>query len=174
MVSKMKVNDYIEQVQELVAQLGDVVDKLLVKVGEVTPGLSVQNRITTMSALDELAESVAPIKASLTKAWDGFRFIHVPEAMEEEGIESITVENVGRCSITTGLTASIAEVFRPEAYTWLSDHGHGGLIKETVNAQSLSAAVKEMIQTGEEVPEFIKVNPFVRASITNTNKKKNA
>jgi hypothetical protein len=37
-------------------------------------------------------------------------------------------------------------------FEWLRQHGHGGVIQETVNAQTLGALAKELNNDGTELP----------------------
>ena len=56
---------------------------------------------------------------------------------------------------------------QPMGYAWLADNGLESLVKPTVNASSLSAAAKEQIENGMELPEeLFRVHPKIDISIT--------
>jgi len=81
------------------------------------------------------------------------------QAMEEFGMDKVTTED--------GLTAYLADprIFagcskddRDALHAWLRETGRDDVIKESVNANTLSAMIKEMIIEKQEVPEFITIN----------------
>lgn len=103
----------------------------------------------------------------INSRFDYLRLAAVPNKMDEEGIDNITIEGVGRLGLTSDAYVSIKAGMKDQAWQWLSDNGHGDLITETINPSSLKAAVKQMISKAEEVPEdLFNVTPFTRASIT--------
>ncbi|MFA5714270.1 MAG: hypothetical protein WC998_00835 [Candidatus Paceibacterota bacterium] len=56
------------------------------------------------------------------------------------------------------------------AHEWLSNHNLGSIVKETVNARTLSSAIKELLSSGAELPpeDLIKTFSKVTAKITKT------
>jgi len=127
--------------------------------------------------LNELAEKMADIrakldilkeeKATLEKEYDRLRLGEIPECMDAEGIGNITLEGIGRITLTSDVYASIPATMREDAYDWLDANGHGGIIKPTVNAGTLKALIKKMMKDGVQIPpELFKVTPYTRASIT--------
>ncbi len=48
---------------------------------------------------------------------------------------------------------------------WLRDCGYADMISEAYNATSMKALIRRLIIDGTEVPEFMNVTPFMRASI---------
>ena len=111
---------------------------------------------------NEMAEE---LKSTIGKVYDWVRTGVLPEKMDEEGLELLRVEGVGRVSLTSDINVSV--VNKDESFKWLEESGHGDMITETVNASSLKALLRRLIRDGKEVPEVIyKVTPFTRASIT--------
>ena len=92
--------------------------------------------------------------------------IHLPEAMDEDGVSNISIDGVGRITLRGEVFASIRADNREAAYEWLRDTGRGSLISETVNASTLKAAVKEWLKQGEEIPDVINVTPITVAVLT--------
>jgi hypothetical protein len=74
----------------------------------------------------------------------------VPEALRSQNIRSITVEGVGRVTLGTRWSASMPD--KAAGFEWLRANEHGGVIQETVNAQTLGALAKELNEEGTELP----------------------
>lgn len=101
----------------------------------------------------------------INAAYDVLRLELIPAKMEEEGIERITVEGVGRVSLTADLYVSIRD--KTGFFDWLKKNKLGDLIRPQVPSSTLKAFVKGRLIKGTPVPEsMVKVTPFTRASIT--------
>lgn len=71
--------------------------------------------------------------------------------------------------LSTTTRASAAAGMKEELFDALRSKGFGELIYETVNANSLSAFVKEQIaENGDEIPDWLKglVNVFEKTTVT--------
>lgn len=72
------------------------------------------------------------------------------------------IEGVGSVSVSNKYSCTILD--KDAGYNWLRNNGHGGLITETVNASTLAAFAKELIEgEGKELPaELFKtgLNPY--------------
>jgi hypothetical protein len=113
--------------------------------------------------LDDAKEVVK----ELQKNYDYLSMIIVPARMEEEGIDGIKIEGIGRINIRSDMRVSTLQEYRHALFEWLGEHGHGDLISETVNGSTLKAWVKEQIGLGNEIPEeFLKIHAYDRAVIT--------
>jgi len=89
----------------------------------------------------------------------------VPEALRAHRIRTITVEGVGRVSLGTRWSASMPD--KQAGFEWLRGNDHGGVIQETVNAQTLGALAKELNEEGAELPQpTFTVNVMTYTSIT--------
>lgn len=108
----------------------------------------------------------ATIKTPLEKLYDSLRFTTIPNLMDAEEVTSITVEGVGRCNVMDDLQSSVKDA--DALQTWLIEHDFEDMIKQTVNAQTLSAFMRRRLREGAEVPpeSVVKVTPVVRAQIT--------
>jgi len=85
----------------------------------------------------------------------------IPSMMEEAGTPSLKVEcgpNHFRFVRSQRMSASVLD--KDGGYNWLREVGQGGIIQETVNAQTLGAFAKRWIQDeGKDLPaEFFKIN----------------
>lgn len=128
-----------------------------------------------MSAVD-LIKSMAEVKArkeaaeetakEIGKEYDFLRMIKIPAKFDEEDINLLKVEGVGRCNLTGDLQAAIPADKKEQAYDWLRDNGREDIIQETVNSSTLKAMIKGMMQKGEDIPDCFRVHVFSRASIT--------
>ena len=127
--------------------------------------------------LAELAQAQVDVKAVIEslkdatsvqqKIFDHLRLHRVPEMMESMGVDTVKLTDIGRLSTRPEIYASIMPDMKDDAYQWLEDNGHGALIKDTVNAGTLKAFLKEQIREGDAFPaELFKVTPYTMATIT--------
>jgi hypothetical protein len=129
--------------------------------------MSVVELIESMYSLQQRKEAIEDQLKAINKEYDFLRITKVPQKMEDEGIERLSVAGVGRVSLTADMHVSIKASQRERFYEWLRDNGRTDLLQETINPSTLKAAVKGMYKSGEEVPEdLLNVSPFTRASIT--------
>jgi hypothetical protein len=86
--------------------------------------------------------------------------------MREHGVKTITVEGVGRVSLSNRWSASMLD--KTAGMEWLRETGNGSLIQETVNAQTLAAFAKDLNETkGMELPaDIFKTGIMTYTSIT--------
>src|SRR5690606_37020534 len=69
--------------------------------------------------------------------------------------------------LKTETYASAATGRKPELIQRLKDHGLGDIVQETVHPRTLSAAVKEMLEEDDELPEGLSelVNVFEKTTV---------
>jgi len=102
------------------------------------------DHLRQMTALiKESREALEQIEMKLSREY-------VPEVMRAHNVRTITVEGVGRVSLGTRWSASIPD--KQAGFDWLRANDHGGVIQETVNAQTLGALAKELNNDGTELP----------------------
>jgi len=110
------------------------------------------------------AQTAKDISTEINKFHDRMRFSVIPEVMQDEGVDMLDVKGVGKVSLQDDLRASLNKEREDGAFQWLDDTGHGDLIKQTVNANSLKALLRQMLRDGEEIPEeYFKITPFTMA-----------
>ncbi len=120
-------------------------------------------------SLKDQLKDMKDITSGIQKEFDMLRKGVLPEKMEEWGFDTVAVSGIGRVSLRAEMYAFILADQKEAAFAWLSEHGHGALIKDTVNAGSLKAFIKEQMQLGEVFPdEIFSVNPYMMATITKT------
>ena len=129
--------------------------------------LTPQDLVRALEQWQVRKERLEAIGKSINKVFDFLRITKIPASFEEEGIELLAVEGIGRCSLTSDMHVSIAAGRKDDVFTWLRDTGRGDLIAETVNASTLKAVIKKATLAAEQLPEgILNVSPFTRASIT--------
>lgn len=115
------------------------------------------------TALDDAATA----KTALQERYDFLRMQALPTRMEDEGLEILRIDGVGRVSLTSDMWISIAAQSKNKAYEWLEQSGHGDIIVPQVNASSLKAMIKKCVVDGVPIPtDLFKIQPYTRASIT--------
>lgn len=125
-----------------------------------------------MDGLGGDSGTVAAIKGRLSY----LREVTMPEILTAAKVKTFNTDRF-RVTKTTKLMASVNPdagfhtegefAGQPKAWDWLRENGHDALIKPTVNASSLSAVAKEMIENGSELPEdLFRVHTKEAISIT--------
>ena len=110
---------------------------------------------------DSIEEELSRINGEL----DELRLKKIPEMMAEIEVKNATFPGIGRVQLAADLYCSTRAGRKDEAMQWLRDMGQDGMITETYNAGSMKAMVRRLIEQGVETPDFLNVQPFIRASI---------
>ena len=121
--------------------------------GQTDEIVASQDHIAIIKHYDQLRQVTALIKESreaLEQIEMKLSREQVPEALRSQNIRSITVEGVGRVTLGTRWSASMPD--KEAGFEWLRANEHGGVIQETVNAQTLGALAKELSAEGTELP----------------------
>ena len=120
----------------------------------------------------QLADELANLKQKSTvvsKQLDLLRNVIVPERMEVDEIDTITISGIGRVSIVPVMRVSVKSGQTNALQEWLKSHGARELIKPTVNPSTLKAYIAEQIENGEEYPDsLLTIYAFNQARITRT------
>lgn len=128
----------MDQLKELCAQMKDIQEKK-----------------------DVVEEQLKAINADL----DELRLKKIPELMESMDCKNATFTGLGRVQLASDLYCSTKAGQKDQAMQWLRDCGYENMISETYNATSMKALIRRLIVDGTDVPEFLSVTPFMRASI---------
>jgi len=136
--------------------------------------LSTKTLVELAKLQNETKQKIDDIKGAvtlLTSFYELLRKHHVPNAMEAQGIKNISIDVVGQIVNSKAYYVSIESDRQEDAYNWLRDNGHGLLIKETVNNNSLRALLTDYINNGGEINENIfRVHEYQVTKITKRNK----
>lgn len=120
-----------------------------------------------MEAIGRVDDYLATLRKYSQAEWNALRLHLIPAMMEDQGIENLTVEDLGRLGLTADLYVSIKSGKKEEFFTWLNKHKLGDLIQDSVNPSTLKSFVKGRMDAGKEIPgDLLNVTPFTRASIT--------
>lgn len=110
--------------------------------------------------------AITPNLDEISELLELHKKVVVPEAFESEDVKTINVAG-HRITVSERVLASIVKEDRTGAFSWLKQNGLGDLIFETVNAQTLSSAVKDRLEQGLTVDDaVIKVHYQPTTSIT--------
>ncbi len=125
--------------------------------------------------LKELAEAFKVLqkhydetKAVSAEVYAQFEFLRkviLPERMDEMGLITANIKDVGRIQIGQQLSAK--QLDKHALQDWLVAQGHGSLVAATVNSSSLSAFIKAQIADGEPIPDddIIQISTYEVASV---------
>lgn len=131
------------------------------------PPRTIKDAARELKSLQAEQDTLEETAKGITKKIEWLRYSLLPRMFEDEGVEKVRYDDIGLIYIKPGLRASIPAEKKETAWTWLKDNGHANLITETVNAQSLSAAMNHRFKNGKEIPENIfRVYAFQQAVIT--------
>lgn len=101
-----------------------------------------------IKAFQNLEEDMKKLRGEISK----MKEVHMPARFDDEGVTTFNTDRF-RVTRSARVFASIISEDKDDAFQWLRDNEYGGLIKPTVNASSLSAAAKEMLENGMELPD---------------------
>lgn len=140
--------------------------ELLDEQGNYKTNITTLELMREFKAAKDLKEACDVLAKEAGRLYDYIRLAAVPERFEEDGIQNMKVEGVGRVQLAGDLYAGIIKGKEEAAFEFLDDNGRGDVVKKTVNSSSLKAILKKMLEKGEEFPaEVFKAEPFTRASI---------
>jgi hypothetical protein len=143
--------------KETLDSLHTICHNLAVVTGEIRDqtdtAVASNDHIWVIKHYDQLRQATALIKESreaLSQIEEKLSRESVPDVLRAHNIRTITVEGVGRVSLGTRWSASMPD--KAAGFEWLRGNNHGGVIQETVNAQTLGALAKELNAEGTELP----------------------
>ncbi len=138
------------------------------KLKEVKKGGNLKDLIGFYVSLYYTNEDIKKVTKELNKIQDSLKYNIVPEKMEEQDLKTVTFKDLNcRITVSQVVRASILAEQRENAYLWLRNQGYNAVIKETVNASTLSAIAKEKIEGGSELPKTtFNVHTSERISLT--------
>jgi hypothetical protein len=103
--------------------------------------------------LREVTEAIKKARKALDDLEDHMSHEDVPDAFRRSSIKTVSIDGVGRVTVAHKWGCSINDGKKPESFQWLRDGGNGGIIIETVNAQTLAAFAKAEVEShGRELP----------------------
>lgn len=132
--------------------------------------------VDSVSEMFQLAERLRTLKERKKKLESFEKIINAQIETINDKVVKLMVENETEkfskrgytYGMTTKLHASPMEGCKEKFYRWLKRHGYKDLVKETVNAQTLSSQVKEWKELDGKLPKGISamLNVFEKVTIT--------
>lgn len=119
-----------------------------------------------MKTISNTKERLELALKEINAEYDVLRLELIPSKMDEEGIQNIRIEGIGRLSLTADAYVSLDASKKEEFYQWLAENNLGDLIQQTINSSTLKAFAKDRTKKGEPLPGAVRFTPFTRASIT--------
>ena len=86
---------------------------------------------------------------------DGIKNRELPEAMDNAEIDKFSVEGVGTIYLKQMVFSNVRKDDREKFYAWLRENGHEDLVVEYVWPNTQKAFVKEALEDGRELPDFL-------------------
>lgn len=151
MIDSQKVDAAVQHAVQLQARLRALTDEVFKNKAETAANLAhdVLQVRRLYDAYENVFKALAQVDMTLCE-------ITVPEAFEREKTTTLNLKSGFRVSISQRFFASILKDRRDAAFAWLRKHKLGDLIQETVNAQTLSAAGRKMMEDdNKELPESL-------------------
>ena len=162
--------DWEERATQAIAFLARYMAFLDAKVREKE---SLVTSVRLMDRLNVFKEIIgSQVKSPAEKMYDMLRFSIIPEQMDEGEVTARTVEDVGRVNLMDDVQCRVED--QPSLLAWLREMELDDMIKENVNAQTLTAFVRRRLkEAGEKkvaavLPpkEVMTITPISRAPIT--------
>jgi len=157
-MSTKKIKDAYEMFNNIANGLDNEAQDVLTK--DVADILAILVEIRTMD------ENLKYVKKRFYDLYKRYKEEIVPTKFQEEGITSITVDGT-RFTVSQSSKTTIVGGEKEAAYKWLRENGLEDLITNTVNASTLSATARSLLEDGVEMPEDIfKMYIFNNTSMT--------
>lgn len=121
--------------------------------------------VVQMKALQDKKDSLDEQVKQVNIELDDLRLKQIPEMMDALEVKNTTFEGLGRVQLAADLYCSTKAGQKDAAIQWLRDMDLVDMVTETYNASSMKALVRRLIEQGVDIPEFLNVTPFIRASI---------
>ena len=116
------------------------------------------------SLKDNIEMEEAKVKAMKRRRDEILKKI-LPEAMDLAEIEKFSVEGVGTVFLKQQVFSSVRKDDRDTFYEYLRANGHEDLIVPWVFPQTQKAWVKEQLENGEVIPDFLNATYTTEAQL---------
>lgn len=121
---------------------------------QVLSGVTILDLADKLRALKERKDALKKEEKELNEAIDKTEK-ELAELMIQEEIQNFS--RGGKLFyLQNKVYASAVAHKKQELYAWLKENGYGDLVYETVNANSFSAFIKELLEEEPELPEGLK------------------
>lgn len=157
------------EVMRLVQQIAEKLPALLKEMEGAHRGgaIKLARAFVVLHRLD--ARSDETMK-SLGKIVDYYKMVAVPQALDQAGITNVPLDEGYRVGVSWNWRASIRPEMKDKAYDWLRRAKLGDIITSTVNASTLSATARILMEDqNRELPaDLFNVAQMPNTSVTAT------
>ena len=148
-----------------VQKLNSLIERSARDTAEIIQNADISSTVTYFDELRETVRDLATKLSTLQKHIDQISQEILPTMLTNANVKTITVDGVGRATVNVRWSGSLVD--KEVGFGWLRQTGNGGLIVETVNAQTLGSFAKEEVIAGRPLPEEIfKISATPYMSIT--------
>lgn len=118
--------------------------------------MELRNKIERLA---KLRDRKAELQEELSKIQQEIDVLtaEINEEMLLQGIQHINIDGIGTVYLSSRLFASCTQENLPKLQEWLKQIGAEGLLRPYIPNQTLSALVRERMEKGEAIPDFINV-----------------
>ncbi len=161
-----------EQLPEELAALMAADAAVPAKELDTATAATLDHLVSEMLDLKANAEELDALLKSVRAKYDEIRQRRLPDLMQQLGMVSpdgkgaFTHASGARVHLRLEVYAHYRKENEDEFFTWLRENGHGGLIRETVNSQTLKAWAKDRVRDGDPLPPEVTVSPMTVAILT--------
>jgi len=154
----------VAQLTEYTEEINRLIDKVERYVNGDIMQLPVNGACKILHAVRSFNDTIGYLKKRINAVHSRMKEHVVPTKFEEQGVTTITVDGY-RYSVSHTTRAGIVD--KLNAHEWLRANELGDIITETVNAQTLGAVARGLLEEGNELPEeFFKTYIQPNTSIT--------
>lgn len=163
-----EVPSFVQQAHELLEEEREQAE--IAAAGDASLSALAEQLVALRNVLEDMEEERKRIQAE----YDQLRKVTIPEAMRRAGLVagnrgSFTAAG-GKIHLETRTFAGYDRAHQEEFFAWLRHNGLGELLKLTINAQTLSATVRELREAGMSDPPYINVHEEVTAKFVKSRK----
>jgi hypothetical protein len=134
----------IDQVRAEIQRFADDVAKM--------DNIDLPEKCALFLDLSSFADRVKELNSAVGELVKEVKENRLPNAFKEANATSITAYGY-RFTVSTSLRAGIIPERKDDAYNWLRENGLEDLIQETVNASTLAATAKTLLEDGVDMPD---------------------
>jgi len=121
--------------------------------------------VKQLRTLKDEKEQLAAREKEINKSIRSLTEQQIPEYMDDNEIEKVSVEGVGTVFLQTKVYANVKAENKEAFYEWLRETGNEALIKEYVFPATLNAFAKEQLGNGVALPDAIDARLYPTAQL---------
>tara|TARA_R110000744_G_scaffold352095_1_gene458128 strand:+ start:9468 stop:10145 length:678 start_codon:yes stop_codon:yes gene_type:complete len=122
------------------AMMPDLIDH------EKYDSMKVKDLAAELKRLKETAEAIGKLAKIYGAEYKFLSESVLPEVMDEQGIQTMKIEGVGRLQLASDIQCSVLATNRDLLKEWLVKNGHASMVSETISAPTLKAFIREQMK----------------------------